>query len=363
MTVYSRSILAPHPSLLVRACTEPRLGARKRAYEPDALIPTHDIQAAANALRQGKLVAFPTETVYGLGADAENADAVARVFAVKGRPSNHPLIVHVASAAELPRWAREVPAAAQRLAEACWPGPLTLLLRKSERVPLATTGGLDSVGLRVPAHPVALELLSRFGGGVAAPSANRFGRVSPTRAEHVLVDLGNDIDLLLDGGECDVGVESTILDLTSDVPRLLRPGGVTVEHIESLLGVGVSRALTLGTRAPGLLPSHYAPAARVVIVPSSALVAEAHALLAAGERVAVLASHRDDRNVIRTLREVIFLDLGDDAGSAAQRLYGALREADARAASVVLASPPVAEGLGEALADRLKKAAGPRHTP
>jgi L-threonylcarbamoyladenylate synthase len=325
--------------------------------------PTRDIQAAADALREGKLVAFPTETVYGLGADAENAQAVARIFAVKGRPTNHPLIVHVASAAELPRWASEVPAAAERLAEACWPGPLTLLLRKGARVPLTTTGGLDSVGLRVPAHPVALELLRRFGGGVAAPSANRFGRVSPTRAEHVSSDLGDDIDLLLDGGECDVGLESTILDLTSELPRLLRPGGVTVERIESLLGVSVSRTLAVGERAPGLLPSHYAPEARVVVVPHDQLMARAQALLAAGERVAVLASHLDDRDVIRTLRDVIFLDLGDDASSAAQRLYEALRDADRRSASVVLASPPVAEGLGEALADRLKKAAGPRRTP
>lgn len=327
------------------------------------MTPTRDIDAAASALREGKLVAFPTETVYGLGADAENVAAVARVFAVKGRPNSHPLIVHLASAAELPGWARDVPAAAQRLAEACWPGPLTLLLRKSSRVPLATTGGLDSVGLRVPAHPVALELLRRFGGGVAAPSANRFGRVSPTCAEHVASDLGDDIDLLLDGGECQVGVESTILDLTGDVPLLLRPGGVTVERIESILGMSVSRASTPSARAPGLLPSHYAPEARVVIVPSLELATQARELLASGARVAVLASHLDDRPVIRTLREVIFLDLGDDASTAAQRLYGALREADLRGATHVLASPPVAKGLGEALADRLKKAAGPRHTP
>lgn len=327
------------------------------------MTPTCDIQAAADALREGKLVAFPTETVYGLGADAENAGAVARVFAVKRRPADHPLIVHIASAAELPLWAREIPAAAQRLAEACWPGPLTLLLRKGARVPLTTTGGLDSVGLRVPAHPVALELLRRFGGGVAAPSANRFGRVSPTRAEHVSSDLGDDIDVLLDGGECDVGVESTILDLTSEAPRLLRPGGVTVEQLESLLGVRVSRTSTPGARAPGLLPSHYAPEARVLVVPRVELVAQAQALLASGERVAVLASHLDDRDVIRTLREVIFLDLGDDAHAAAHRLYGALRDADAHAATVVLASPPVADGLGAALADRLKKAAGPRSTP
>jgi L-threonylcarbamoyladenylate synthase len=322
------------------------------------VIPTRDIESAAAALRDGKLVAFPTETVYGLGADAENAGAVARIFAVKGRPASHPLIVHLASADELPRWAAQVPDAARCLAAACWPGPLTLLLRKSARVPSATTGGLDSVGLRVPAHPVALELLNRFGGGIAAPSANRFGRVSPTRAEHVACDLGDDVDVLLDGGECDVGVESTILDLTSDVPVLLRPGGVTAARIESLLGVSVSRTLTVATRAPGMLPSHYAPLARVEIVAAADLAPRARALLSAGERVAVLSSRDDDE--IRTVKEAIFLDLGPSAVSAAQRLYGALREADLRGASVVLASPPAAEGLGEALVDRLTKAAGPR---
>lgn len=324
------------------------------------MIPTRDIAGAAAALRDGKLVAFPTETVYGLGADAENAAAVARIFAVKGRPATHPLIVHLASADDLPRWAAQVPEAAWCLAAACWPGPLTLLLRKSARVPSTTTGGLDSVGLRVPAHPVALELLTKFGGGVAAPSANRFGRVSPTRAEHVARDLGDDVDVLLDGGECDVGVESTILDLTSDVPVLLRPGGVTVARIESLLGVSVSRTLAVATRAPGMLPSHYAPLARVEIVPASELASRARALLSDGERVAVLLSRDDDEQMIRTLREAIFLDLGPSAESAAQRLYGALREADVRGASVVLASPPAAEGLGEALVDRLTKAAGPR---
>jgi L-threonylcarbamoyladenylate synthase len=324
------------------------------------VIPTRDIEGAAVALRQGKLVAFPTETVYGLGADAENAEAVARIFAVKGRPSSHPLIVHLASADDLPHWAAEVPDAARRLAVACWPGPLTLLLRKSARVPAATTGGLDSVGLRVPAHPVALELLRRFGGGVAAPSANRFGRVSPTRAEHVARDLGDDIDMLLDGGECDVGVESTILDLTHDVPVLLRPGGITVARLESLLGVSVSRTLTVTTRAPGLLPSHYAPLARVEIVAVAELAARARELQRTGERVALLLSNLDDANVIGTSKETVLLNLGPDAISAAQRLYSALREADARGASVVLASPPAAEGLGEALADRLSKAAGPR---
>lgn len=318
------------------------------------------IDQAADALRAGKLVAFPTETVYGLGADAENPAAVGRVFSVKGRPSNHPLIVHIASAEDLPRWAAEVPEAARRLAAACWPGPLTLLLRKSARVPLATTGGLPSVGLRVPAHPVALELLERFGGGIAAPSANRFGRVSPTRAEHVRADLGGDVDVVLDGGECGVGVESTIVDLTGEEPRLLRPGGVPRERLESLLGMTVSQKLSPDARAPGLLPSHYAPRARVELVAAAELASRARELLAAGERVALLASHRDDRDALLAVKEATFLDLGSDALSAARRLYSALREADARGASVVLASPPAAEGLEAALVDRLSKAAGPR---
>lgn len=331
------------------------------------MIPILDPALAARTLREGGLVAFPTETVYGLGADAENQAAVARLFAVKGRPTSHPLIVHLASADDLERWAARVPDHARTLAAACWPGPLTLLLEKSPRVPAATTGGLSSVGLRIPAHPLALELLEQFGGGIAAPSANRFGRVSPTRAEHVLNDLGNDIDALLDGGECEVGVESTILDLTREVPVLLRPGGVSAEHIESLLGVHVERAAAAGavTRAPGMMASHYAPLARVEIVASEQLAARAAQLFQSGERVAVLASRHDDRSALAQLKEVTLLDLGPSDESAARRLYGALRLADAERCSVVLASPPVAassaaNGLGEALADRLNKAAGPR---
>ncbi len=321
----------------------------------------HDIQRAVDALRQGKLVAFPTETVYGLGADATNPAAVARIFAVKGRPANHPLIVHLGSMMELDRWASQVPAAAERLARACWPGPLTLLLPKHPRVPSATTGGLSSVGLRVPAHPVALELLRSFGGGVAAPSANRFGRVSPTRAEHVTLDLGHDVDVLLDGGECAVGVESTILDLTREVPTLLRPGGVTVEQIESLLGVNVSRAPSSDTRAPGMLASHYAPRARVEVLPVTRLPARASELAQRGERVVILAGGEESSSELPVHPAVSWIELGPDADIAAQRLYAALRQADAEGASVILASPPAARGLGEALADRLTKAAGPRH--
>jgi len=292
-----------------------------------------------------------------------NVSAVARIFAVKGRPDNHPLIVHLASADELPRWAAEVPAGARRLAEACWPGPLTLLLRKSPRVPDATTGGLPNVGLRVPAHPLALELLRRFAGGVAAPSANRFGRVSPTTAAHVRADLGGDVDVLLDGGACNVGVESTILDLSRDVPLLLRPGGVTLERIESLLGVKVSREPPGDVRAPGMLASHYAPRARVEIVSSAALSARTRELQLQGERVAVLVSSHDDARALASVEGATLLDLGASDDSAAQLLYAALRQADVDNADVVLASRPAAHGLGEALADRLTKAAGPRAEP
>ncbi len=312
------------------------------------------------ALRDGGLVAFPTETVYGLGADATNAQAVARVFAVKARPPNHPLIVHIADASDLPRWAAYVSPAASRLAEACWPGPLTLLLPKHARVPMATTGGLDTVGVRVPAHPMALDLLRRFGGGVAAPSANRFGRVSPTCAAHVQADLGDDVDVLLDGGPCGVGVESTIVDLTRDVPVLLRPGGVTAQQIETLLGVALERHAPPEVRAPGMLASHYAPRARVEVVARDRLASRARELMASGERVAVLVSAGDDPELAPHATGSLLLDLGSSDDEAAKRLYAALREADLGHADVVLASTPAGEGLAAAIADRLTKAAGPR---
>lgn len=320
-----------------------------------------DLDRAVTALRQGRLVAFPTETVYGLGADAESDSAVARIFEVKGRPRNHPLIVHIASAEELPHWAAEVPEAAHRLAAECWPGPLTLLLRKSPRVPAATTGSLATVGLRVPAHPVALELLRRFGGGVAAPSANRFGRVSPTTAAHVRADLGDDVDVLLDGGPCDVGVESTIVDLTGERPVLLRPGGVTAERIESLLGMTVGRHAPAGVRAPGMLESHYAPRARVELAAPPLLQARAAELMAAGERVAVLVAPGEVwSRPSGSAGTPLVLELGASDEDAAKRLYSVLRQADVEGVDVVLAGTPEARGLGEALADRLVKAAGPR---
>ena len=231
-----------------------------------------DLAAAVAALGSGGLVAFPTETVYGLGADAANADAVARIFEVKGRPLGHPVIVHVAAADALDEWAVAIPPAARLLADECWPGPLTMILRRSARVPDVVTGGRDTVGLRVPDHPVARSLLEAFGGGVAAPSANRFGKVSPTTAGHVLADLGAEVDVILDGGPCHVGVESTIIDLTGEWPEVLRPGGVGLERLIEILGPSVRRwagaAITDpgSARAPGMLAAHYAPSARVVLV-------------------------------------------------------------------------------------------------
>lgn len=286
---------------------------------------------AVEFLQGGGLVAFPTETVYGLGADARNVAAVRRIFEVKRRPPTHPLIVHIGSASALAEWAVDVPESAVRLADRFWPGPLTIILRRSEKVLAEVTGGQETVGLRVPSHPMALRLLAGFGGGIAAPSANRFGRVSPTTAEHVLEDLGNEVDFVLDGGPCAVGIESTIVDLSAGAPAILRPGGVSKEEIEEVLGHAVPVRQT-GVRAPGSHSSHYAPRAKIRIVPSGQAEQEAEMLAARDIRVEILQP---------------------DAGT----LYAALREADRRGVEVILVSLPSENGLGLAVADRLRKAA------
>ena len=213
-----------------------RHGAARGPESARAVGTAADIEQAVRVLRAGGLVAFPTETVYGLGADAEDVQAVERIFAAKGRPRTHPLIAHIGSADQLDHWAADVPESARLLAERFWPGPLTLVLWRSNRVPFAVTGGLETVALRVPDHPVALALLSAFGGGVAAPSANRFGSVSPTTARHVREDMGSAVDLVLDGGPCEVGVESTIVDVRGEQLAILRPGGVAREDLERALG-------------------------------------------------------------------------------------------------------------------------------
>jgi L-threonylcarbamoyladenylate synthase len=303
---------------------------------------------AASVLMAGGLVAFPTETVYGLGADASNAATVARIYSVKGRPADHPLIVHVASMDGLGDWARDVPSYAISLARDFWPGPMTLVVRRSDLAGDFVTGGQDTVGVRVPNHPVALGLLEAFvragGKGVAAPSANRFGNVSPTNAHAVAKELGDylaDGDQILDGGQCDVGVESTIIDCTGDLPKILRPGAITVEMIEQSTGLKVVGNVDEPViRVSGSLNSHYAPAATVVLdqspVAGQGFIAMADVVATDG--VVRLASPRTHEEF-------------------AQVLYAALRAADEQGLATVVVQQPVGDGIAIAIRDRLKRAA------
>ncbi|HAP77124.1 MAG TPA: threonylcarbamoyl-AMP synthase [Acidimicrobiaceae bacterium] len=294
------------------------------------------IERALEVLADGGLVAIPTETVYGLAADALDPEAVNKIFAAKGRPADHPLIVHLAKAEQLAAWASEVPPSAAVLADACWPGPLTVLVPRAPHVLDVVTGGRPTVGIRVPAHPLATELLTRFGGGLAAPSANRFGRVSPTTAEHVAADLGDDVDYILDGGPCPVGVESTIVDCTTSPAQVLRPGGVPTEQVEALLQ-GALAAASGPSRAAGMLASHYAPRARVVLADTPIVAQE------------LLAQHAD----------AVLIDGTADLVTYARDLYALLRAADRAGTSTVIAVMPPAAGLGHAIRDRLSKAAAP----
>lgn len=310
------------------------------------------IAAGAQALADGRLVAFPTETVYGLGADALDPDAVAGIFAAKGRPTDHPLICHVASADALAPLVAAVTPAARALADAFWPGPLTLVMPRSRAVPDAVTGGRDTVAVRVPAHPVALALLRAFDGPVAAPSANRFGRPSPTSASDVADEIGDAVAVILDGGPCEIGIESTVIDLTCDPPQVLRPGRISAEQVSQVLGGPVDAVASGPARAPGMLESHYAPGARVEVVTGDQMVARAAALDADGVRVAVLAPDAVDG----LPATVLVLGPAGGPDHYAARLYAAFRRADAEGAEVILAVPPPAEGIGVAVRDRLQRA-------
>ena len=310
--------------------------------EPDT------IALAARLLAAGGLVAFPTETVYGLGADAANEAAVARLYAVKGRPASHPVIVHFDTADAAFPWAREIPEAARALAQAFWPGPLTLILARSPLAGDWVTGGQDSVGLRVPAHPVAQALLRAFGGGVAAPSANRFGRVSPTSAAHVHADLGSDVDLVLEGGEADIGIESTIVDLSRGAPVLLRPGHISRGALEHVLGEAVAEKDAAAPAHSGGLERHYAPRTPARLVATHALDAE---IASRGSRVAVLAFSRPDERVDYWIR------MPRDPASYARRLYGALRELDGAGCEAILIEAPAEAPEWSAVRDRLQRAA------
>jgi L-threonylcarbamoyladenylate synthase len=316
------------------------------------------VSSAASNFLAGNLVAFPTETVYGLGADACNADAVARIYSVKGRPADHPLIVHVGSMDALGDWAADVPGYAISLARDFWPGPMTLIMKRSELAGDFVTGGQDTVGVRVPDHPVALGLLGAFaragGKGVAAPSANRFGNVSPTTAQAVADELSDYLgaaDQILDGGPCQVGVESTIIDCTGNAPRILRPGAVTVAMIEESTGlvVGESAALSDGSldevqiRVSGSLDSHYAPVATVVLDQSPV----------AGQGFIAMADMATPDGVVR-------LAAPKSNDEFARVLYAALRAADEQRLQTVVVAQPAGDGIAIAIRDRLKRAAHDR---
>jgi len=309
-----------------------------------------EIEEAARVLRKGGLVAFPTETVYGLGADAANAGAVRKVFAAKGRPADHPVIVHVAEASQLKHWAAEVPRAAWILAEKFWPGPLTLVLRRAPHVSDLVTGGQDTVGIRVPGHPLALELLKAFDGGVAAPSANRFGRISPTTAAHVREELGDRISLILDGGPCTVGIESTIVDLSRARAVLLRPGQITPARIAAVLGAEVELPDAAAPRAPGALESHYAPRTPLHLIGAAELPARLAALR--GKKIAVLARTEAPSG----LRDVQWQAAPRAVAGYAHELYASLRRLDALGCDLILVEAPPAMPEWQGVNDRLARA-------
>jgi L-threonylcarbamoyladenylate synthase len=326
-----------------------------------------DILRAAECLRRGGLVAFPTETVYGLGVHALDRDAVRRLFDAKGRPANDPLIVHVASFDQVTPLVRALPEPVEALAGRFWPGPLTLVLPRAPSVPAEVTAGLQTIAVRIPAHPVAQALLSAAGIPVAAPSANLFSRPSPTRAEHVLEDLDGRIDMVIDAGATIVGVESTVLDLTSDPPVVLRPGAVTVEALQRILpGLRPApvRRADAPMPSPGLLPKHYAPRAPMTLyrgqaeAARNALVAAARGAIRAGRRVGVLATTGDEGALEGMAVVVAGLGADEDAEGESARLYAALRELDAAQVDVILARDASREdGLWRALRDRLQRAA------
>ncbi len=304
------------------------------------------VAEAVAALRAGQVIGLPTETVYGLAGDAANAEAVARIFALKRRPPDHPLIVHLGDAAQLDDWARVVPAAARTLAARFWPGPLTLVLPRAARVPDAVTGGQDTVALRMPAHPLARAVLAAFGGALAAPSANRFGRISPTRAEHVRAEFGDAVPCVLDGGPCTVGIESTIVDLSAGAPRILRPGAITRAMLERTLGGPLAAGVADDApRVSGSLPAHYAPRTPLALLDAPALRRRR------GEDGTLLLTHSLTVDAARGLR------LPGDAAGYARALYAALRELDARGARVILAERVPDTPAWAGVRDRLTRAA------
>lgn len=304
--------------------------------------PAPEIERAAALLRAGELVAFPTETVYGLGADARNPAAVAKIFAVKGRPADHPLIVHIPDVSHLDRWARDISAAARAVAEKFWPGPLTLILKRHPDVPDCVTGGQDTVGLRIPNHPVALALLKAFGSGIAAPSANKFGRISPTTAQHVREDLGaggeSGVALVLDGGPCQVGIESTIVDMSGERTTVLRPGMLAGFDIGLFLGRMPAEAVnTNSVKTPGSHLAHYAPRTPLLLTPEDSVAIAVRTSIGKRERIAVLAPFPAP---LEHPLIVAWHVAPADADTYARELYARLRALDAAGADLIIVQRP-----------------------
>ena len=312
-----------------------------------------EIESAVQALRDGELVAFATETVYGLGANAQNPAAVAKIFAAKGRPPNHPVIVHLDSPRFLHRWVREVPEVAMRLAERFWPGPFTMVMPRAANVHDVITGGQDTIAIRVPAHPMAQQLLTAFGGGIAAPSANRYGRLSPTRAEHVREELGDAVRVILDGGECQIGLESTIVSFEGNGVRLLRPGSVTATQISAVVGELFSDDGRPVPRVPGSPPTHYAPTTHMTIVPAGEIDAQADAASSGGRRVAVLAQ----RLPLRAHKYATWINAGRRPENYGRDLYANLRTLDKAGCRRILVQAVPDGERWDAIRDRLVHAA------
>lgn len=332
--------------------------------------PNQALEDASEILKQGGLVAFPTETVYGLGGDALNPEASQKIYAAKGRPSDNPLIVHIAREEDLEKIAREIPEAAYKLMDVFWPGPMTMIFHKQPIVPDSTTGGLDTVAVRMPSHNVAYELIRRSGVMIAAPSANTSGRPSPTIASHVREDLDGKIDMIIDGGDCRYGIESTIIDMTSEVPTILRPGYITKEMLEDVIGEvavdsGISgRSAHVRPKAPGMKYTHYAPKGIMYIVEGDSknvvrcinrMVKERQT---AGCKVGVLATRYNA--MAYEADEVIVIGEKEDELMISSNLYRTLREFDARGVDYIYSESFAGEGLGTAIMNRLMRAAGHR---
>lgn len=343
-----------------------------------------EILEAAAALKRGELVAFPTETVYGLGADASNNVALERLYQAKGRPESHPVIVHIASVADLKDWAVDIPEEAFQLASRFWPGPMTLILKKAAHISERITGGQATIGVRIPSHQVALDLLERFGGGIAAPSANKFGKISPTTAADVRKEFGDEVAHVLDGGSCQVGIESTIIDLTGGGPRILRPGMITKREIFDVIGAevivapGVPKAGE--TRAPGSMKSHYAPRTPLRLLPFEQLVEEIERADKDGEAVAVLAFRArpvgaaegeagwpkalgagdrvtDEKAGAASKSAIVWVTAPSDPPGYAHQLYSSLRKLDKAGANFILVETPPASENWLGIMDRLRRAA------